>query len=235
MHAASIADLEQRLRSIGDDQKRQWWSNYVKGAQFIGVPMADVRSVARTWFRDLDAADPIGLCLELGGHPLTEMKLSGVAIMEHELIPAGVMDVENLERIAEALHVGAYDDWNTCDWLCVKVIGRLVDGASHAAHTAVLSWVSSDVLWKKRAGLVGFVNLLPKGEPSDGFDLAFLSAASTVVEDDRRFAQTAAGWTLRELSRREPGLVKAFLGDHADQMSKEARSAAGRLLTAHIS
>ena len=235
MDTGSIADLEARLRAVADHDKQRWWTNYVKGALFIGVPMAEVRSVARTWFRELDAHDAVGLCLDLGRHPISEMKLAGIAVMERDLVPAGVMTVSDLGRIQGALHRGGYNDWNTCDWLCVKVIGRLVDGANRAAHTAVLSWASSDVLWERRAGLVGFVNLLPKAEPSRGFDLAFLSAASTVVEDERRFAQTAAGWTLRELSRREPELVRTFLSNHSARMSNEARTAAGRVLTAHNS
>ena len=175
-----MANLEARLRAVADHDKQRWWTNYVKGALFIGVPMAEVRSVARAWFRELNTQDPVALCLELGGHPMSEMKLAGVAIMEHDLVPDGVMTVSDLGRIQAALHGGGYDDWNTCDWLCVKVIGRLVDGANQAAHESVLSWVSSDVLWEKRAGLVAFVNLLPKAEPSHGFDLASGMSLSAV-------------------------------------------------------
>jgi 3-methyladenine DNA glycosylase AlkD len=114
--------------------------------------------------------------------------------------------------------------------LCVKVIGKLVDDAPHTQHVSVLAWTSSDVLWEKRAGLVGFVNLLPHAEPSEGFDDAFLGAASIVVADGRRFAQTAAGWTLRELSRREPERVRVFVERYKAVMSSEALASAGRLL-----
>ena len=228
--AHRIEDLETRLRAAADDDKQQWWTNYVKGALFFGVPMATVRSIGREWYRQFDTSDPVSLCLQLGGHPVSEMKLAGIAIMEHDLVPNGVMVTKDLERVGEALRTGAYDDWNTCDWLCVKVIGRIVDGASRSLHDSVLGWASSDVLWKKRAALVGFVNLLPKAEPSVGFDMAFVEAASTVVADDRRFAQTAVGWTLRELSHRNPDLVRTFLRDHSPSMSPEALGAASKLL-----
>lgn len=230
MHPDRVADLESRLAAVADDAKRRWWTDYVKGAQFLGVPMAQVRSIARTWYRELDSIDPVGMCLGLGSHRLSEMKLAGIAIMEHDLVPAGIADVESVERIGAALHGGGYDDWNTCDWLCVKVIGKIVHGADSHVHQRVLTWTDSEVLWQKRAGLVAFVNLLAEKEPSPGFDDAFLAAAATVVTDDRRFAQTAAGWTLRELSHRQPDLVQTFIDRHGSAMSAEALGSARKHL-----
>jgi 3-methyladenine DNA glycosylase AlkD len=230
MLSTQIAELVSRLETAADESKQRWWTNYVKGAEFLGVPMAQTRSIALKWFRAGEFSDPVGLCLDLGIHPISEMKLAGIAIMEHVLVPNGDMNGADLERVQHALADGAYDDWNTCDWLCVKVIGRLVDGAPRTDHDRVLAWSSSNVLWEKRAGLVGFVNLLPQREPSVGFDRSFLATAATVVADDRRFAQTAAGWTLRELSHREPELVRDFVRDHGGLMSSEALFSATRFL-----
>jgi len=226
LETGRIAELEARLVAVADSDKQLWWTNYVKGAQFLGVPMAQVRSIARAWYGEFHTDDGVELCLRLGSHPLSEMKLAGIAIMEHELVPSGAMDVGTLNSIRDSLSSGSYDDWNTCDWLCVKVLGRIVDGAHRTDHDRVLAWTSSEVVWEKRAGLVAFVNLMPRAEPSPGFDQAFLSAASTVVKDNRRFAQTAAGWTLRELSRREPDLVRTFVHRHESKMSSEALASA---------
>jgi 3-methyladenine DNA glycosylase AlkD len=230
MPSDQISNLERLLSAVADEAKKCWWTNYVKGAQFLGVPMAQTRTIALDWFKEFESRDPVGVCLELGVHPISEMKLAGIAIMEHVLIPDDAIDVKDVERIRQALAAGAYDDWNACDWLCVKVIGRLVDGGRSSDHKAVLAWSTSDVLWEKRAGLVGFVNLLAQREPSTGFDGAFLNAAASVVADDRRFAQTAAGWTLRELSHREPEMIRRFVKDHGGLMSSEAFSSATKFL-----
>jgi 3-methyladenine DNA glycosylase AlkD len=230
MPSAPISELEARLSAVADESKQRWWANYVKGAEFLGVPMTQTRSIALDWFRADGFGDPVGLCLDLGSHQISEMKLAGIAIMEHELVPSGVMGIGDLARVRDALNVGGYDDWNTCDWLCVKVIGRLVDGGSRTEHERVLAWSSSGVLWEKRASLVGFVNLLPQQEPSTGFDGAFLVAAAAVVADDRRFAQTAVGWTMRELSHRQPKLVRSFVSDHGNLMSSEAMASATKYL-----
>ncbi len=232
MLSTQIGELVSRLEATADEAKRSWWTNYVKGALFLGVPMAQTRAIALDWYRNGESSDPVGVCLELGRHPISEVKLAGIAIMEHDLVPSGVMSATDLERIRAGLNAGGFDDWNTCDWLCVKVIGRLVDGRPRRDHDGVLAWSSSDVLWEKRASLVGFVNLLVRREPSAGFDGAFLTAARTVVSDERRFAQTAVGWTLRELSHREPDMVRAFVSDHGSLMSSEAAASATKFLDA---
>ncbi len=232
MLSTRIGELETLLLDAADEAKQRWWADYVKGALFLGVPMAQTRAIALDWYRDGESSDPVGLCLELGRNPISEVKLAGIAIMEHDLVPNSVMTVGDLKRVRKALNAGAYDDWNTCDWLCVKVIGKLVDGGARADHDRVLAWTSSGVLWEKRAGLVGFVRHLPRSEISAGLDAAFLAAASTVVNDQRRFAQTACGWTLRELSHRKPGLVRSFVSDHGGLMSSEATASATKFLDA---
>jgi 3-methyladenine DNA glycosylase AlkD len=230
MLSTQIGELASGLKAAADETKRRWWTNYVKGALFLGVPMAQTRAIALDWYQNGESPDPVGLCLQLGSNPISEVKLAGIAIMEHDLVPSGVMSIRDLERVREALNDGGYNDWNTCDWLCVKVIGKLVGGGARADHDGVLAWTSSDVLWEKRAGLVGFVNHLPHTELSAGFDRAFLAATATVVSDQRRFAQTAAGWTLRELSHRRPEMVRSFVDSHGPSMSAEAQASATKLL-----
>jgi 3-methyladenine DNA glycosylase AlkD len=50
------------------------------------------------------------------------------------------------------------------------------------------------------------------------------------VRDTERFSQTSVGWVLRELSRANPSAVTAFVEEHSDEMSAEAR----RMATAKI-
>ena len=85
-------------------------------------------------------------------------------------------------------------------------------------------------MWVKRAALVAFVNLIPRAEPSAGFDTRFAAAAIGVAQDQRRFCQTAIGWTMRELSVRNPLAVEGFLADHLQLLSREAISNASKKL-----
>jgi 3-methyladenine DNA glycosylase AlkD len=218
--SSPLADL---LRQRADTRKAAWWSDYVKGARFLGVPMAETRSIALEWWDGLDdAGDPVDTCLDLGRHRISEVRLAGIAIMEHRLVPGGDLTAPSLERVRGALDDGAYDDWNTCDWLCVKVLGPLLSSPEPHVHADVLAWSASDTLWTRRASVVAFVNLIGPAEPSPGFDEAFASTAGLLLEDGRRFVQTAVGWTMRMFATRRPREAAAFLEDHIDVISREA-------------
>ena len=57
-----------------------------------------------------------------------------------------------------------------------------------------------------------------------------LESCATLVQRSERFAQTGAGWVLRELSAADRGAVVAFVQTHMDALSKEALDrAVGRL------
>jgi 3-methyladenine DNA glycosylase AlkD len=218
------------LERHADPSKRAWWERYVKGAQFLGVPMASTRSVALDWWKSVDTDDPVGDCLDLGTHPVTEVKLAGVAVMERILVPTGAMDARHLRSVRRTIDAGGYDDWNACDWLCVKVLGPIAASSAAADQRAVLDWTEGSVTWTKRAGLVSFVNLVSEPPAWDGFDEAFLTAAATNAADGRRFVQTSVGWTLRELSHRAPELVTEFLEEHWQRMSRESLDNATKAL-----
>ena len=227
---SSIGELERELQAHADPTKQAWWSNYVKGAEFYGVTMADTRSLGLHWWQSAEHDDPVAEAVALGHHPITEIRLAGISIMERILIRDGTMGYVDLPRLQDAMNTGAFDDWNTCDWFCIKVLQQLMDGAPAEAHSEMLSWATADIVWVKRAALVAFVNLIPRAEPSAGFDTRFTAAASTVAQDQRRFCQTAIGWTMRELSVRDPSAVERFLADHLQLLSREAISNASKKL-----
>lgn len=227
---SSVGTLERELRAHADPEKQAWWSNYVKGAEFYGVTMADTRRLGLEWWQSTEHDDPVAEAVALGHHPTTEIRLAGISIMERILIPDGTMGSSDLSLLQDAMSAGAFDDWNTCDWFCIKALQKLMDGASIETHTEMLSWTQADVMWVKRAALVAFVNLIPRAEPSIGFDTRFTAAASIVAEDQRRFCQTSIGWTMRELSVRSPLTVESFIANHLQLLSREAVSNATKKL-----
>ncbi len=227
-------ELEHDLKSLAEPSKRDWWTNYVKGAEFYGVAMAGVRRVGIHWWDSKQHDDPVSDALALCSHPITEVRLAGVAIMEHVLMPAALLSAVDLPRIRATLDDGALDDWNTCDWFSVKILNRLMKEGDRADHVALLGWHDSRTLWTRRSALVGFVNLLAHTEPSSGFDDQFLATAGELANDDRRFCQTAIGWTMRELSARRPSAVEVFVEDHLARLSRELITNAVRRLEPDI-
>ncbi len=216
------SDLEVELQANADTAKRDWWTNYVKGARFYGVPMADVRRVGIQWWQANRPNGSLGDALVLCAHPYTEVRLTGIAVMERILIPEGRLAARDLATLRSSLDDGALADWNTCDWFCVKVLNVLMDTGNASDHHDLLEWLESTTVWTKRSSLVGFVTLLADREPSPGFDEHFVSAADTMATDRRRFCQTALGWTMRELSVRRPEIVESYVNRHLSNLSRES-------------
>ena len=52
------------------------------------------------------------------------------------------------------------------------------------------------------------------------YDSRVLEAVQPHIDDDEFFVGKAAGWVLRELSKRNPALVKSFIGKNKDRMTK---------------
>ena len=224
--SAVVVDLQRGLERHATPERRQWWTRYLKGtASFRGVAMGDVRrEVRRLWQAELRSwppADAKRLAVELLHLEHTEDKLAGVLLLaEHLLDEVGVDDLPLLEA---PLADGAIADWSACDWYAVKVLAPLCarDGATFAAPLA--AWSSSGPLWRRRAPAAAFATIAGGPAPFDAFDELCLGVCRDLVRDPERFAQTAVGWLLRELSKREPELVAGFVEAEGERLSREAR------------
>ena len=229
-----IEELQAELERRADPGKKAWWENYVKGATFRGTPMAEIRSAVAAWLEtrpEPSTTQTKRLACDLIRQPLAEDKLAGVLILSEHLIDGlGSDDLPAFRALLAEEHLG---DWNACDWFCVKVLGRMLERSSERDRLAdeLVEWTCSDELWVRRAGLVAFVNLAPKGDAAlPGLTERVLTGARRNAADSRRFAQTSVGWVLRELSASQPEAVRRFLAQWGEQLSAEARRAASAKL-----
>jgi 3-methyladenine DNA glycosylase AlkD len=236
---AAIARLQARLDQAADPKTKKWWERYLKGAiPFRGVKMGDVRTAVHAWAtaegfaKALSPGDQVDLALSLFHEVDAESKIAGILYLQELLLPAGAIDWRaNLPRFARLFDEAQIADWNTCDWFCVKLLGPLAQREGETCARAIAAWREADNLWRCRASAVAFVDLAKRGEePFPGFTEMLLASCAALVRRSERFAQTGAGWVLRELSRAEPEAVIAFVGAHRKELSREAfERAIGRL------
>jgi 3-methyladenine DNA glycosylase AlkD len=223
------------LDARANAKSREWWERYLKGAvPFRGVKMAGVRATIHALWHDERLGErpqgaQIDLALALFESRYAEDKLAGVLALSEILLPA--LTVDDVPRLASAFaHV---DDWGTCDWYCVKALGRFVAAGSDGRERAeaIAAWTSAESLWQRRAAGVAFVNHAPHGEAFfAGFVDLLLGVCGANVRDPARFSQTGVGWVLRELSKAEPARVRTFVSEHEGALSTEAR----RMATARL-
>lgn len=175
--------LQTRLQRHADSKKKAWWEAYLKQViVFRGVPMAVIRQEVREW---LPADNRVDLALQLIREPLAEDKLAGILIMAEHVVPAGAPPGDVLlPLMAPLFGQGHIADWNTCDWFCVKFTHRLVVRDGPDLAEAIAAWSDANTLWQRRAALVSFVNLAPKGGDNwPGFIEMLLGTCAKNVKD----------------------------------------------------
>lgn len=229
-----IQGLQRRLEAVSQPAKREWWERYLKGViRFRGVPMADIRAQVHAWVDESQAdVDDLGVfALRLLEEPIAEDKLAGILIWQELLVPAARSWSADLEQLAALFDRGFIWDWNTTDWLCVRVLGPLAERHGRDCAEEIAGWVTAPGLWRRRAAGVSFVNLASQGDRFySGFVDLLIDVCDENAADPERFSQTGVGWVLRELSDAEPKRVHRFLLDNRDRLSREAlRMGAARL------
>ena len=90
----------------------------------------------------------------------------------------------------------------------------------------VETWVESRHLWTRRAALVFTLPWTRNGRDPE----RMLAWAARLAGDPEWFIQKAIGWWLRELSKRNPARVRAFLEEHSARLKGVARREASKYL-----
>ena len=115
------------------------------------------------------------------------------------VLAARRVDPSNVTRrsapVRAPLRWGYIQDWSICDWLCVKVLGPLVEQQqSEACARAISGWREANSVWQRRASVVSFANLAREGDQNfSGFTEMVLDNCSYLLGSQERFAQTGVG------------------------------------------
>jgi 3-methyladenine DNA glycosylase AlkD len=213
-HARALAST---LRRLANAESGLWWQNYVKdSAPFLGVPMPAIRAAMLDWHSARIAnvmapARQVDLALRLFSGRHTEDKLAGTLLLAEVLLPAGaVRPARDLPRFAALFSRGLLYDWNACDWFCTKVLGPMIrDEATLGTDcgAAISSWRDAANLWQARASLVPFVKVADDAAHYP----AIAASCRVLIARPERFAKTAVGWVLREVSRHDADFVRRAL------------------------
>ena len=239
--ARTVSRLIELLKERGQPKKKLWWEKYLKNEiEFYGVPMEDIRRAIAEWKRNEEEEEEEGdakseltedllllsYAWELMRHPVQESKMAGILILQNDCMDAMVPH-RDLPVIASLFQEGYLHEWHSTDWLCVRVLGKLVElHGSVVVDILKKDWIHADnTLWQRRAALVTFVYIAKDHRDT------ILELATILSDSEERFAQTAIGWSLRSLSETEGDAVVEFLEQHRDVLSREAMRMASAKLT----
>ena len=220
--ASLIADLQRRLDAVADPQTKAWFENYLKHAiRYRGVKTPQVTRLVAEWSREHDLKQhPVETQLALTKSLLlqthAEDKFAGTLYIQKHLLRRAEADA--LLKTAEDLFSrGAFCDWSTTDWFCIRVLGPVIvrHGCSAAKHIA--GWRNAEDIWQRRASTVPFRAVVH----DEAYHPLIESVVAALVNQKERFIQTGIGWVISDLSKSFPHLAEAMVERHFDDLSTE--------------
>ena len=157
------------------------------------------------------AHDDLAALVEaLWAEPVFERRMASVVCWSSIPKLLGPADLALIERLLrESL------TWALVDALSTDVVGGIL-ARSPAEVTPVLDrWAADADFWIRRASLLAELRPL-----RDGSDLApFLRRADAMLDEKEFFIRKAIGWVLREVGKRRPAEVAAWLAPRTHRAS----------------
>lgn len=214
----------QELEDRSVPQKADWWNRYMKGEiRFVGIGIPEIRKLLLEMNQDegldqLPMNRQVSLVNGLMKSKLAEHKLA--AILYIQLFWLGKQRNSFLLSIISDWFDDRYIyDWNTTDWLSVKVLAPLVDSGDREVLWTLKKWNRNPYLWKARASLVPFAASKRFSEHTKDIE----RFSDILIRRDERFAKTAVGWVMREYSKIDEDFVLNFLSRHVKHTTWEVK------------
>ncbi|MFW9910999.1 MAG: DNA alkylation repair protein [Candidatus Thorarchaeota archaeon] len=209
--------LMQDLRSKEDEEKGRLVASYMKTSslQFLGVSVTEARKVTRKHIRGL-AINELPLLIEqLWQEPVFDFRLAAIETLEKYSAKGNIeIAFAMIDRMVDDV-----DTWSTVDPLCIVCLANIII-RDPDYEKQIAKWRTSNNFWRRRASILPYVHLSKKRIYRREYAERSLAAIEPHLSDTEFFVAKAVGWVLRELSKREPEVVRRFIDNNRDRMTK---------------
>jgi 3-methyladenine DNA glycosylase AlkD len=216
----AVAALAQYLRSeasaLADPVRAAQEKRYLKSdLDFVGVPVPATRALVKgvlAGHLGLDRAAIVALAGRLWDSRVFEHRRMAVEVLTARRTSLGPPDLGFVEGLLRQART-----WALVDPLAGDVAGAIVGADGGGEARAVLDrWAGDADFWLRRSALLA-LRLPLRSQPGE-FE-RFGRYADAMLEDQEFFVRKAIGWVLREVGRRQPDAVYAWLLPRAARAS----------------
>jgi 3-methyladenine DNA glycosylase AlkD len=217
-----IRNLHHQLEKVSNPKTKEWWERYLKSTiPFRGVGIPVIRVTIASWresnrLNQWSVEKELELALALFQGNYSEDKLAGIIYLQEYLYRQFAWQ-ELLPKFENLFKEKLIFDWNVCDWFCVRLLGPMIKQNKMPFAKSLAVWKDASYLWQARSALVPFTLV---SADSTYYPL-INSTASTLIRREERFAKTAVGWVLRDISKHSPDIIVQFLTDHLAHFTTE--------------
>ena len=208
------ATIEAELRLRGNPGRAEGARRYLKSELiFLGTDTRTVRETAKGALKSVPSLDRGGLLAlvnALWPRGIFELRAVAVEALRARCGLLTAKDINLIERLLRDSHT-----WAFVDFLAVQIVGPLV--VRFPELGAVLDrWAADPDFWVRRAAMLALLLPLRRGAGDFG---RFSRYADSMLEDKEFFIRKAIGWVLREVAKKRPELVDAWLAPRTQRAS----------------
>lgn len=217
-----ISDLQRRLDDAADMQTKQWFENYLKHAiRYRGIKTPEVARIVAEWrkfhgLQQLSGEEGLDLAVSLIRQEHAEDKFAGTLYIQKYLQKRVEAD-SLLTKVEDLFSGGAFFDWSTTDWFCVRVLGPAIVRHGQEVAERIAGWCGETNLWNRRASIVPFRAVVR----DEAYHHLIKSTIAVLVKERERFIQTGIGWVISDLSKVYPRVAEVLVERHFDDLSVE--------------
>jgi 3-methyladenine DNA glycosylase AlkD len=215
------------LRAEADPTRAAEMAAYHKTSrEVLGIAVPRLTELATDWRAEGTLEDRLALAAGLWDANIHETRVAAAKL----LTQARIRPDEAVWQLIVSW-VPQFDGWAIADHVCDAGRRRLM--ADPRRLDLVESWTTDPSMWVRRAALVMTLPWAKLTHPKPDQTAErerILGWAASYVADRDWFIQKAIAWWLRDLSKRDPDAVTAWLATHAATLKPFAAKEASRYL-----
>lgn len=210
----SLTSLKQALNDQADPIRAKHSQRFFKtgpgeygeGDKFLGITNPVLRTVAKR-YRDLNLDDIETLL----NNKIHEYRLIALFILVDQFRRAEHAQRQQIYKfyLKNAKQV---NNWDLVDSSAHKIVGWYLEDKDRAI---LYKLAKSKNLWERRISIIATFWFTRLGQLDDAIKIAEL-----LLTDDHDLIHKAVGWMLREVGKKDIGVLRNFLDEHAAEMPR---------------
>jgi 3-methyladenine DNA glycosylase AlkD len=214
MNKIRAKDLEKVLKGHRNKEKAKKLATYFKTAKseyaegdiFWGISVLEQRKIVEN-FKDL----PLINLQELLNSEIHEKRFSALLILVDKYKKGGLEDKKKIVHFY-LKNVKNINNWDLVDVSAHYILG---DYLWDKDRGVIYELAKSDLLWSRRIAVVSTFSFIKKDDFQDILKLSVM-----LLNDPHHLIHKSLGWMLRELGKRDRGVLEEFLSKYKNRMPR---------------
>ena len=202
------------MAAVGTPERAIQEKRYLKSQlTFLGATVWQIRAEVKATVRVAPTPDHdrlLALAEALWSKPVFERRMAATVLLELRTDLLSAEDLPLIERLVrESL------TWALVDGLAADVVGAILATDPDLTTSVLDRWSTDGDFWIRRSALLAWLRPLRHGASLD----RFLAYADAMLDEKEFFIRKAIGWVLREVGKRRPAEVTAWLAPRTGRAS----------------